>query len=82
MPNISLPRLLELEKLERELIERQELDALQPFVDRFATNLAIMVGTVPYSEWSNREKLAFTDAFKGAALMKEFYLERLKKVCG
>jgi hypothetical protein len=73
MANISGLRLRELERAEAELKRRTERDSMQPFVDLFMSNLAILAASRPMAQWSEQEKAAFHSAAQSIPTGAELY---------
>lgn len=77
MPTITNTRYKALVKKEKDLDELRMIAALEPFVSKFANNLAMLALNTPYKEWTTSQKLALEDAFKVSSALKEEYLARL-----
>jgi hypothetical protein len=79
MANISGMRLLQLERAEAELKKRVEQAAMQPFVDLFMANLAMLAAIRPMAQWNEQEKAAFKAAARDIPTGAELYKMALPK---
>jgi hypothetical protein len=79
MANISSMRLRELERAEAELKRLTERAAMQPFVDLFMANLAMLAAIRPMDQWTEQEKAAFKAAARDIPTGAELYKMALPK---
>lgn len=77
MPNISGPRLAELERAARELADMRECNILAPFADRFARALGTLAANTPYNRWPEEFRTALRWCALDTPDLARLYRDRL-----
>ena len=79
MPNISIARLSELERKEKELAQMQILRSIAWVGPRLGEALATIQATTPWENWSSRDKQLLHAVCNGATTALALYVDNLPK---
>jgi len=79
MPNISIPRLAELERAEKRLIDLEQQKTIAWLGVALGNALAITLANKPYSKWSSNQKMLLHAVAGNATTALALYIDSLPK---
>jgi hypothetical protein len=74
---MTIPQQIEIDRLQRELDEREIAKAITPFANALGESIAIMLATQPYDKWPSVAKTAFQHVQRKMPSAAQMYRSRL-----
>jgi hypothetical protein len=74
---MTIPQQMEIDRLTRELDEREIAKAISPFADALGESIATMLATQPYDKWPSVAKVAFRHLQRQMPSAAQMYRSRL-----
>lgn len=68
-----------IKELETRLKEKEQYEAIKPFIKEFLQNIGVVLAYTKYSAWPELVKIAFKQAAKDAPTAAYIYKQRLPK---